>query len=64
MSTKGLLTRVVAALASAGMDYILSGSLALGLQGEPRATHDIDLVWALRPADVPILAAALAGQSV
>jgi hypothetical protein len=64
MSEQGLLTRVVTALVSTGVDYMLSGSLASSLQGEPRATHDIDLVVALRPADVPIVAAALSGPSV
>lgn len=64
MSEQSLLIRVVAALESAGVDYMLSGSLASSLQGEPRATHDIDLVVALRPADVPIVAAALSGPSV
>lgn len=64
MSEQSLLIRVVAALASAGVDYMLSGSLASSLQGEPRATHDIDLVVALRPADIPVVAAALSGPSV
>ncbi|MGB4442509.1 MAG: hypothetical protein WBJ62_09855 [Coriobacteriia bacterium] len=44
MSQIGLLTEAVRALESAGVRYLLSGSLASSLQGEPRATHDIDLV--------------------
>lgn len=33
------------------LEYMLTGSLASSLQGEPRATHDIDLVVELR-ADI------------
>lgn len=44
MSQAQLLKDAVAALESAGVGYFLSGSLASSLQGEPRATHDIDLV--------------------
>lgn len=44
MSQTQLLKEAVAALESAGVGYFLSGSLASSLQGEPRATHDIDLV--------------------
>lgn len=32
------------------LEYMLTGSLASSLQGEPRATHDIDLVVELRAA--------------
>lgn len=44
MSQSGLLIEAVASLESAGVGYVLTGSLASSLQGEPRATHDIDLV--------------------
>ncbi|MDP2300129.1 MAG: hypothetical protein Q8M55_05385, partial [Actinomycetota bacterium] len=44
MSQIDLLTGAVRALESVGVRYLLSGSLASSLQGEPRATHDIDLV--------------------
>lgn len=33
---------------AAGIDYMVSGSIASSLQGEPRATHDIDIVVAIR----------------
>lgn len=33
--------------------YIVSGSVAAMLYGEPRVTHDIDLVVFLRPRDLP-----------
>jgi hypothetical protein len=35
-------------LEAAGIDYMVSGSIASSLQGEPRATHDIDIVVAVR----------------
>jgi hypothetical protein len=39
--------KVANALTSVGADYFLGGSLASSLQGEPRATNDIDFVIAL-----------------
>ena len=44
MSQSDLLIEAVTSLESAGVGYVLTGSLASSLQGEPRATHDIDLV--------------------
>ncbi len=41
----------------AGIRYLISGSVAAMLYGEPRLTHDIDLVVFLRADDVPRLAA-------
>jgi hypothetical protein len=46
---------VAGALERAGVDYFLGGSLASSLQGEPRATNDIDFVVALTPARVASL---------
>ncbi len=40
------------------VEYMLTGSLASSLQGEPRATHDIDLVVELRAAAAKRLAEA------
>lgn len=39
--------KVASALISVGAEYFLGGSLASSLQGEPRATNDIDFVIAL-----------------
>lgn len=64
MSGQSLLARVVAALEAAGVGYMLSGSLASSLQGEPRATHDIDLVVDIRPTQVATVVGALSGPSV
>jgi hypothetical protein len=58
MSQSELLTATVRALDSAGVGYLLSGSLASSLQGEPRATHDIDLVVEVAPHMVESLARA------
>lgn len=47
MSQQELLKRVASALDDAAVDYMLTGSFVSSLQGEPRATHDIDLVVAM-----------------
>ena len=44
MSQQELLRRVVQVLDEAGIEYMLTGSVVSSLQGEPRSTHDIDLV--------------------
>ena len=48
MSQPELLKLVGERLEAAGIDYMVSGSIASSLQGEPRATHDIDIVVAIR----------------
>jgi hypothetical protein len=50
MSQSELLKKVVSVLEAANTPYMLTGSYASSLQGEPRLTHDIDLVVALTPA--------------
>jgi hypothetical protein len=52
MSQLELLTRVVEALAAAGIDYMVTGSVASSMQGAPRSTHDVDLVVAMKPEAV------------
>lgn len=59
MSQQELLARIAQALDAAGLTYMVTGSMASSLQGEPRATHDIDLVVALESPDIDALAAAL-----
>jgi hypothetical protein len=44
MSQPELLKRVIEALDAAGIDYMITGSVASSMQGEPRSTHDIDIV--------------------
>jgi len=51
--------KVARALTAVEADYFLGGSLASSLQGEPRATNDIDFVIALPLGKVGELAAAL-----
>ena len=47
MSQQKLLTDVVRILSNAGIEYMLTGSVVSSLQGEPRLTHDIDIVIAI-----------------
>ncbi len=47
MSQPELLKRVVQALEDARIEYMVTGSVVSSLQGEPRSTHDIDLVVAI-----------------
>ena len=47
MSQQELLKLVVQTLDSAGVEYMLTGSVVSSLQGEPRSTHDIDIVVAI-----------------
>jgi hypothetical protein len=41
-----VVARVLAALASSGVPYMLTGSFASAFHGAPRTTHDIDIVIA------------------
>jgi hypothetical protein len=41
-----------------GIRYLVSGSVAAMLYGEPRVTHDVDLIVFLRADDIPRLAGA------
>jgi hypothetical protein len=52
MSQSELLARVVRVLDAAGIDYMVTGSTVSSIQGEPRSTHDIDVVIALTAASV------------
>jgi len=61
---QSLLRRVTAALDAEGVEYMLSGSLASSLQGEPRATHDIDLVVDIQLEDVSRMVATLSGPTI
>jgi len=46
-----VLHRVAAALESAGIAYMVTGSMALSVYAEPRMTRDVDLVVGLSAAD-------------
>ena len=43
-----LIRKVIQTLEDAGIEYMVTGSVVSSLQGEPRSTHDIDLVVVLR----------------
>ena len=60
MSQQELLTRVVDALEGVGTAYMIVGSVVSSLQGEPRSTHDIDIVVQITPEAGARLAAAFA----
>ena len=64
MSQQALLRRVVEALDVAGIPYMLTGSLASSLQGEPRATHDVDVVIEIAEPEVPRLLRSLAAPDL
>jgi hypothetical protein len=51
MSQQELLSRAVAILDELGIDYIMTGSYVSSIQGEPRSSHDVDLVVALTEND-------------
>jgi hypothetical protein len=53
-----LLRHTVHALDRLGVPYMIVGSFGSTVYGEPRLTHDIDIVLDLRPADVTPLCAA------
>jgi hypothetical protein len=52
MSQQELLKRVVQALSHAHVEYMLTGSFASSLQGEPRSSHDIDIVVAIKASAI------------
>ena len=47
-----LIRKVIQTLEDAGIEYMVTGSVASSLQGEPRSTHDIDLVVVLQKSMV------------
>lgn len=64
MSQQTLLARVVRALESVGVPYMLTGSLVSSLQGVPRASHDVDLVIDALPEDAQRIAESLAAPDL
>ena len=64
MSQVELLKHVVSTLQGARIGYMVTGSIASSLQGEPRSTHDLDVVVAIREADVEAVLAAFPAPRV
>jgi hypothetical protein len=62
MPEPDLLTLFVEPLQALGFDYMVTGSVASMLYGEPRLTNDVDLVLDLGPADAPKLRAAFSSS--
>ena len=58
MREPDLIELFVVPLNRLGVRYLVSGSVAAMLYGEPRMTHDVDLIVFLRPADIAALAGA------
>jgi len=54
--------RVAHVLESCGVRYLVGGSLASSISGEPRSTLDVDLVVALTEADIAGIVAALGSE--
>jgi len=50
-----LLVHTARTLDQAGIEYMITGSIVTSLQGEPRSTHDIDVVVQISASDIPRL---------
>jgi len=57
MSQFGLLKKAATALDRLGVPFMLTGSHVASLQGEPRMTHDIDIVVDIQPDQIDALIA-------
>jgi hypothetical protein len=55
MSQQKLLEHLLPVLEKNNIDYMITGSLVSSLQGEPRATHDIDIVVQIHADSIPSL---------
>jgi len=56
MPQQELLEKIILALNNSRIQYMITGSLASSLQGEPRSTHDIDIVISIPGTAVKKLA--------
>lgn len=55
MLQQKLLEKVIKFLSDNNIDYMVTGSIVSSIQGEPRNTHDIDIVIELEPTNVNLL---------
>src|SRR5687768_2944957 len=55
MSQQELVKLVIEVLEKAGIEYMVTGSIVSSLQGEPRSTHDVDIVIGLSAGQIPSL---------
>lgn len=58
-----LFTLFTVPLDAAGIAYMVTGSVASMVYGEPRLTHDVDLVLALQPSSIDALVRAFPGDA-
>ncbi len=61
MSQQKLLKKTISILDNAQIDYMLTGSIVSSMQGEPRSTHDIDIIISIGPSQVDKLIKAFEG---
>ncbi len=61
MSQQKLLKKVTETLDRTGIEYMITGSVVSSLQGEPRSTHDIDMVIAIGKSKASALAESFEG---
>jgi predicted nucleotidyltransferase len=52
MPQQELLKKVIQVLENNGIEYMVTGSVVSSLQGEPRSTHDIDIIVAVQKSAV------------
>ncbi|MEW6606176.1 MAG: hypothetical protein AB1414_01810 [bacterium] len=52
MSQQELLKKIIRIINQEGIPYMLTGSIVSSLQGEPRSTHDIDMIIAIQKSKV------------
>ena len=62
MSQPELLARVVSALEAADVAYMITGSMVSSVLGDPRLTHDIDIVVNIRAAQIAGIRAAFSSD--
>jgi hypothetical protein len=55
MQDPDFISLFVAPLESEGISYLITGSVASSIYGEPRNTLDIDLVFLIEPNQIPLL---------
>ena len=58
MPQQELLKKVIEVFGDLEIDYMVTGSIVSSLQGEPRSTHDVDIVVAIQRAAAKDLTAA------
>ncbi len=50
-----LLSHLLTVLNDNQIDYMVTGSIVSSLQGEPRSTHDVDIVVSVKESSIPAL---------